>query len=200
MQYNEHLRPVVDVLFAHAQETEDADHERTGLPVTGQHDLFDLANVVHLFQIDSVDHHHLTLSEPSLRSVGCFGACRTSAAASVETLAENRRTFAVPEMERKGYNRVKMTDVSTEILMGKTVHDTNDSDVGTVTDILLDGDGQITDVIIDFDCFLGVGSNPASLEYEELTILAAGDCADLRIYVDASKEQIQKLPRYMPLK
>ncbi|WP_373285236.1 PRC-barrel domain-containing protein [Marivita lacus] len=53
--------------------------------------------------------------------------------------------------------------------MGKTVHDTKNSDVGTVTDILLDGDGQITDVIIDFDCFLGVGSNPASLEYEELT-------------------------------
>lgn len=103
-------------------------------------------------------------------------------------------------MEREGYNRVKMTDVSTEILMGKTVHDTKNSDVGTVTDILIDGDGQITDVIIDFGGFLGVGCNPASLGYEELTILATGDYADLRIYVDASKEQIQKLPRYMPLK
>jgi sporulation protein YlmC with PRC-barrel domain len=81
-------------------------------------------------------------------------------------------------MEREGYQRVKMTDVSTEMLMGKTVHDTNDSVVGTVTDILLDGDGQITDVIIDFGGFLGVGSNQASLEYEELTILARTASAD----------------------
>lgn len=109
---------------------------------------------------------------------------------------DGRSAFAAPNVERDGYSRVEVTEVSTELLTGKSVYDINDNDVGTVTDMILDDKGAITEVIIDFGGFLGIGSSQASLNYDELTILSDEGYADVRLYVDATKEQIQDLPQY----
>lgn len=107
-----------------------------------------------------------------------------------------RSGFAAPQMQREGYAEVKATEVSSETLMGKSVYDANDNDVGSVTDLIIGEDGSITNVIIDFGGFLGIGSSQAALDYSELTILSTEGYADVRLYVDASKEQIQNLPQY----
>lgn len=109
---------------------------------------------------------------------------------------EERETFAAPDMEREGYSRVEAQDVSTDMLMDQTVYDMNDNDVGDVTDMIIDDDGRITNIIIDFGGFLGIGSSQASLQFDELTILTTDGYDDVRLYVDATKEQIQELPRY----
>lgn len=115
---------------------------------------------------------------------------RTAAADS------NRTGFAAPQIERDGYNRVEATEVSTEMLTGKTVYDVNDNDVGTVTDMIVDDSGAITNVIIDFGGFLGIGVSQASLDYDELTIMSTDGYEEVRLYVDATKDQIQDLPEY----
>lgn len=123
------------------------------------------------------------------------------AADSQQENVENRSdqtAFAAPEIQRDGYDRVEATDVSTEILIEKTVYDVNDNDVGTVTDMIISDDGEITDVVIDFGGFLGIGSSQASLNFEELTILTTDGYGDVRIYVDATREQIRNLPQYEP--
>lgn len=117
-----------------------------------------------------------------------------------QTHSEEREAFAAPKMEREGYNQVEAQDISTDMLMGKTVYDANDNDVGDVTDMIIDEDGTITNVVIDFGGFLGIGSSQASLQFKELTILTNEGYEDVRLYVDATKEQIQKLPRYMASK
>jgi len=123
-------------------------------------------------------------------------AAMTDAAMVSDETRADRRAFAAPQMERDGYDRVEVTEVSTEILMGKSVYDVNDNDVGTVTDMMIDGDGGITNVIIDFGGFLGIGVSQASLSFDELTILSTEGYDDVRVYVDATKEQIQELPQY----
>lgn len=104
--------------------------------------------------------------------------------------------FAAPQMQRDGYDPVVATEVSTEVLMGKSVYDTNDNDVGSVTDMIINDAGEITAVIIDFGGFLGIGTSQASLNFDELTILANEGYADVRIYVDATRDQIQDRPQY----
>lgn len=104
--------------------------------------------------------------------------------------------FAAPQIERDGYNRVEVIDVSTELLMGKTVYDVNDNNVGEVTDMIINDAGEITNVIIDFGGFLGIGSSQASLSFDELTILSTEGYDDVRIYVDATRDQIEDLPQY----
>lgn len=113
---------------------------------------------------------------------------------------DTREAFAAPQMERDGYNQVDAQEVSTDILIGKTVYDASDNDVGDVTELVIDEDGKITDVVIDFGGFLGIGSSQASLDFKELTILTNEGYEDVRLYVDATKEQIQNLPRYMASK
>lgn len=121
---------------------------------------------------------------------------RTDAAVGDDETRSERPGFSAPEIERDGYNRVEVTDVSTETLMGQSVYDASDNDVGTVTDMIIDDDGTITNVVIDFGGFLGIGSSQAALRFDELTILSTEDYSDVRIYVDATKEQIQELPQY----
>lgn len=108
-----------------------------------------------------------------------------------------RSAFMAPDMQREGYNRIEASDISTEILMDRTVYDVNDNDVGKVQDMIINDAGEITDVIIDFGGFLGIGSSQASLSFDELTVMSDDGNDDVRVYVDATKEQIQQLPRYL---
>lgn len=107
-----------------------------------------------------------------------------------------RQPFSSPMVERDGYSRTDMSDVSVDRLLGKTVYSINDDSVGTVDDVKVDADGKIQDVIIDFGGFLGIGTSQVAVGFEELTILSTDGYADMRVYVDASKEQVQDRPQY----
>lgn len=116
--------------------------------------------------------------------------------ASMTTPADQRMAFSRPEMAREGYNQVEVTEISSDLLVGQSVYDVSDDSVGTVDDLIMDDAGAVTNVIIDFGGFLGMGSSQVSLGYDELTILTNAENDDVRVYVDATKEQIQSLPQY----
>jgi len=117
--------------------------------------------------------------------------------AAPQDTAENQRTaLSRPAMAREGYDQLEATQVSSEMLIGKTVYDVSDDSVGTVDDLIMDDSGEVTNVIIDFGGFLGMASSQVSLRFDELTILTTANNDDVRVYVDATKEQIQNLPQY----
>jgi sporulation protein YlmC with PRC-barrel domain len=120
----------------------------------------------------------------------------TDDAAEASTAAADRTAFVAPEVARDGYNQVAVTEVSSEMLVGKSVYGRNDNSVGTIDDLLVDDQGAVTSVIIDFGGFLGMGTNQVSVGFDELTILADEGRSDIRVYVDATKEQVQAQPRY----
>lgn len=116
--------------------------------------------------------------------------------ATEEGTPSERTGFSAPQMERDGYDQVEVTDVSTDMLIGKSVYDVDENDVGDVTDLIVNAEGEVSNVIIDFGGFLGIGSSQASLSFEELTILSTEGFGDVRLYVDATRDQIQNLPQY----
>lgn len=113
------------------------------------------------------------------------------------TTAGNRTPFTAPAMKRDGYTQMAVTEVSSEMLVGKAVYGVNDMSVGTIDDLILDDKGAISNVIIDFGGFLGMGTSQVSVGFDELTIIADDGRADVRIYVDATKEQVQAQPPYL---
>jgi len=111
-----------------------------------------------------------------------------------------RSAFTAPQMTREGYDRVAVTDLSSEMLVGKTVYGVNDESVGVIDDLILDDKGAITNVIIDFGGFLGIGTSQVSIGFDELTVMSNPGRTDVRIYVDATKEKIQAQPKYRSTK
>ncbi len=122
-------------------------------------------------------------------------AVATTGDTATQTTAE-RTPFSAPEMSRDGYDRMVVTEVTAEMLIGKSVYGVNEDEIGTIDDLILDDAGAITNVIIDFGGFLGMGTSQISLGYDELTILADGGRTDVRVYVDATKDQVQAQPKY----
>ncbi|MFN3641696.1 MAG: PRC-barrel domain-containing protein [Gemmobacter sp.] len=123
-------------------------------------------------------------------------ADRTQAGHAATGGLSDRTAFAAPDVRRDGYDRVAVTEVSSDMLLGKSVYGVNDKSVGKIDNLILDDKGAITNVIIDFGGFLGIGTSQVSVGFDELTILANSGRADVRVYVDATKEQVQAQPRY----
>lgn len=107
-----------------------------------------------------------------------------------------RTAFTAPDLAREGYSRLGIADVSVDMLIGKTVFGVNENSVGTVQDLIMDAAGAIKSVIIDFGGFLGMGTTQVAVGFGELTILSNEGHTDLRVYVDATREQIQAQPQY----
>ncbi len=125
-------------------------------------------------------------------------AADSTVAADGTTAAERARLTA-PMLERDGYTPLTMGDISIDTLIGKTVYGANDGNVGTVEDVIVDDAGAAQEVIIDFGGFLGMGTTQVALSFDELTILTNEGNQDIRVYVDATKEQVQSMPVYTPL-
>ena len=120
----------------------------------------------------------------------------TDTNAGTGAMANDRTAFVAPKIARDGYNQVAVTDVSAEMLVGKSVYGVNDDSVGKIDDLLVDDTGAISNVIIDFGGFLGMGTSKVSVGYDELTILSDANQSDVRVYIDATKEQVQAQPQY----
>ncbi len=103
-----------------------------------------------------------------------------------------------PTMEKDGYTIMASGDVTAETLTGARVNDVKDNDIGEISDLVLNADGKITDVIIDVGGFLGIGEKSVSLPFDQITVLkadAAAD-ADVRIYVDTTEDALKAMPNY----
>ncbi len=112
------------------------------------------------------------------------------------TAATNRALLTAPQMKRDGYNTAKVTDLSIDLLIGKKVYGPDDSGVGTVSDVTVDPSGAVQNVVIDFGAFLGMGTTKVALGFDELTILTDAKTEDIRVYVDATKDQFKAMPVY----
>lgn len=105
------------------------------------------------------------------------------------------QTIAVPSVGQPvRLLNVALTTQSGELrasqLIGSTVYDVQNRNVGSVKDIVLDRDGKVRAVVVDVGAFLGVGGK-----------YVAVDLADLktdhnRLTLTRSKEQLQAAQSY----
>lgn len=104
--------------------------------------------------------------------------------------------FATPMNERDNYNTVSSDDLNTEDLTGARVYDSNDADIGEVSEILVTEDGKLDRAIVDVGGFIGIGEKPIAVTMDELQILREDDGDDIRLYIDATQEALEARPEY----
>lgn len=108
----------------------------------------------------------------------------------------DREMLRRPGISREGYAEAPAEELTAEKLEGAVVYDTNDENIGEINKLVLTEDGsKIQTVVLDIGGFLGIGEHQIGVTMEEIQILRDED-GDFRVYVDASKEQLENQPEY----
>jgi hypothetical protein len=97
---------------------------------------------------------------------------------------------------REGYARARADQVTAESLDGAAVYDAADEKIGSISELLLADGGKINEVVIDVGGFLGMGARPVAMKYDELTVLREDGGDDLRVYVEAARDDLEAMPVY----
>jgi sporulation protein YlmC with PRC-barrel domain len=86
-----------------------------------------------------------------------------------------------------------LAGMTADEIIGRDVVDIAGNNVGSVGDLLLGADGQITHVMVDVGGFLGIGARTVALDVGSLTA-EQGDGGDF--VVALTRDQIEALPEY----
>lgn len=97
---------------------------------------------------------------------------------------------------RDGYHRAEIHDLTASDIESAKVYDRSDDSIGSVTDLKVGSDGKITHAVIDVGGFLGMGAHSVQLPFEQLTVLRKTDGDDVRVHLDATKEQLKAMPHH----
>ncbi len=131
-------------------------------------------------------------ADPAMETEGDAMAPAGDAMAPADPDMDSAETDA---MDWNTYEAVPVTDLSAEELNGTTVYGADDEDIGAIGDVLLSEDGQVEAAIIDFGGFLGIGTKPVAVSFEDLEFLRdEGDNLVLR--TSLTEEQLDAAPEY----
>lgn len=88
--------------------------------------------------------------------------------------------------------------LSAEELDGAPVYDSNGEEIGNVSRLLMDDNGEISEVIIDVGGFLGLGEKPVAIKYDDLQIDENVDTAfgDVRVSVSHTRDELDQMERW----
>jgi len=115
---------------------------------------------------------------------------------AANTRADNNARLMAPSVEREGYMTAKNEELTTENLTGARVYGVNDEDVGEVDKLILGDDKQISEAILDVGGFLGMGEHRIAVSMDQIQIIRNDNGDDVRVYIEATEEQLKALPAY----
>lgn len=122
-------------------------------------------------------------------------AAADDAAAAPEDAAVTDDAAAAPVVDFESFEEVATADVSADELTGTAVYGAGDEEIGSIGDILLSDDGQVDAVIIDFGGFLGIGTKPVAVAYDNLSFLR-DENGGLVLRTSLTSEQLEAAPEY----
>ncbi len=96
------------------------------------------------------------------------------------------------------YTTATIGEISAGGLVDADVYGSNDQKIGEVEDLLLGADGMsIGLIVLDIGGFLGMGAHRVALTPGEVQmIMRSGTGSDIRVYIDATKAELEAQPEY----
>ena len=108
-----------------------------------------------------------------------------NAAAANKNAAMNRDANA-----NRAEETIQADQIRASKMIGSTVYDVQNRNIGKVRDLVLDKDGKIATVVIDVGTFLGMGGKSVGVKLSDLKT------DNNRITLDRTKEQLQQMANY----
>jgi hypothetical protein len=111
--------------------------------------------------------------------------------------ASDRPMLRQPTIALNGYITIKIGEISTGELEDAATYGSNDKDIGKVEGLVLAADGKTVDqIVFDIGGFLGMGVHRVALTPGEVQIMRRGIGKDIRVYLDATKAELEAQPEY----
>lgn len=107
-----------------------------------------------------------------------------------------REMLMRPDVTVDGYVAAELEEMTSENLTGARVYGVNDEDVGEVSELILNDQGQVELVVLDIGGFLGLGEHQVAVTFDELNIQRADAGGDFRVYIDATEDSLEAQPEY----
>lgn len=86
-------------------------------------------------------------------------------------------------------------NVTASNIIGASVMDASNNSIGKIDDLVLSGEGQVTDYVVDVGGFLGIGSKRVALTPQDVTITADGN-GNLQAKTQLTKDALNARPDY----
>ncbi|WP_421951431.1 PRC-barrel domain-containing protein [Pelagibacterium sp.] len=117
------------------------------------------------------------------------------AMAAEEAPAEGAEADAAAALDFDSMEAVTTADISADELTGTAVYGAGDEEIGSIGDILLSEDGAVDAVIIDFGGFLGIGTKPVAVGFDNLTFIR-DENGGLILRTALTAEELEAAPEY----
>ncbi|HYH19077.1 MAG TPA: PRC-barrel domain-containing protein [Azospirillum sp.] len=98
-----------------------------------------------------------------------------------------------PGAARQGYADAAMAR-QLEHLIGQRVTNPQGQELGEVEDLLVRPDGKVAGVVVEWGVLAGLSANQVAVPWSQVRVSPDGR----KLTVDATKEQLEKLPKYDP--
>ena len=97
---------------------------------------------------------------------------------------------------RDGYANAASHELKASDLESAHVYGHDDETIGSVSELKVGMDGQITEAVIDVGGFLGIGAHSVLVPFRNLTVLRATDGSNVRVHMDTTKEKLKAMPHH----
>lgn len=95
-----------------------------------------------------------------------------------------------------GYAHADNDALTVRHLEKAKVYGHGDDAIGSISSLIVTKEGAITDAVIDVGGFLGMGARSVKMPFADLTVLRESGGDNVRVYIDATKEKLEAMPRY----
>ena len=123
----------------------------------------------------------------------------TAAAVALMALPALAQDATAPAVEKAPVEKsagLHAGDVSAKALLNASITNAANETIGDINDVLIDGDGKVSAVIVGVGGFLGMGEKDVALPYDQLVFAKdVGD--DLVVTTSATKESLETAPEYI---
>lgn len=108
------------------------------------------------------------------------------------------KTAEASSGETKFVNEQQEGDRLASNLIGATVTDANDENIGEISDLLLDENGSITAAVLGVGGFLGIGEKSVAVNMDSLEI-SEGENGGMKVTLDTTRESLESAPDFVSL-
>jgi sporulation protein YlmC with PRC-barrel domain len=104
--------------------------------------------------------------------------------------ANMHRTAANDANANRAEETIQTDQIRASKMIGSSVYDVQNRNIGKVRDLVLDKDGKVAAVVIDVGTFLGMGGKTVAVKLSDLKT------DNNRITLDRTKEQLQQMATF----